>query len=138
MHTSAPLRSAALTLTLAVVAVSLIGCASTSNCEPAPLQASLEVTAAGAQLTLSAEGVDCDPVVGDTYSFTLTTESGPFALGTALPADDGSFTQTLNVPLGIIDDATGTISVTGSTLDNCSSGAGCPTYDVALPEHEAG
>ena len=133
MHPNAPLRTATLTLTLTALPALLTACAPVNDCVPAPLGASLQIDAAGASLTVEAAGVDCDPALGDTYTLSLVTDSGPYSLGTALPADDGSFTATFPVPLGVIDTPDGMITVSGSSYDTCDDGGDCPTYQVALP-----
>jgi len=133
MNTSAPLRTTCLILALAAGSLALTACAPPVNCTPAPLTASLDVTAAGAMLEVAAAGVDCDPVTGAGYDLTIVTAAGPYALGTALPADDGSFRQSFPVPLGIIDTDEGLITVKGSSYDQCDDGADCGPYQVELP-----
>lgn len=133
MHTSAPLRTTCLIVAVAAGTLALTACAPPSDCAPAPLTATLDISAAGATLEVAAAGVGCDPVTGDLYELTIVTDSGPYSLGTALPADDGSFRQSFPVPLGIIDTDEGVITVTGSSHDQCDDGADCGPYQVALP-----
>ena len=133
MHSTAPLRTASLTLALIIGATLLTACAPAESCVPAPLDASLEVTAAGATLAVSAAGVDCDPAIAEVYTLTILTDAGPYALGTAIPADDGSFSQSFPVPLGIVDVEDGIITVAGSSFDQCDDGADCGGYETALP-----
>ena len=133
MHSTAPLCTTCLTLALVIGASLLTACAPASSCVPAPLDASLEVTAAGATLAVSAAGVDCDPAIAEVYTLTIVTDAGPYSLGTAIPADDGSFTQSFPVPLGIVDVADGIITVEGSSYDQCDDGADCAGYQTALP-----
>ena len=133
MHTSAPLRTTSLVLALAAATAALTACAPPSDCVPAPLSASVTVDAAGATLDISAAGVACDPVTAEVYQVTIVSDAGPYSLGTAIPADDGSFTQSFPVPLGVVDVDNGIISVTGSSYDQCDDGADCGPYQVALP-----
>ena len=133
MHTSAPLRTTSLVLALAALTTALAACAPAEACVPAPLSASLTVSAAGATLEISAAGVACDPVIAEVYQVTIVSDAGPYSLGTAIPADDGSFRQSFPVPLGIVDVDNGVISVTGSSHDQCDDGADCGGYETALP-----